>query len=163
MRIKMRTNTLATLSGLALGALLLAGAGCASTTTTVDTNANTTTVVVDEDVDDVDEEDGEEDADVAIEITSPEDGDTVSSTFDLEVAIDDFTLAPDKVEGANAEGEGHYHVWVDGEYFVAGVAEVTSVAGLEVGEHELMVSLQNNDHTDLVPAVKSEAVTVTVE
>lgn len=161
MRIKMRTNTLATLSGLALSALLLAGAGCASTTTTVDTNANvnTTTVVVDDDADDVDEVD----EDTAIEISSPEDGDTVATTFDLEVEIDDFTLAPDKVEGANAEGEGHYHVWVDGEYFVAGVAAVTSVAGLEVGEHELMVSLQNNDHTDLAPVVKSEAVTVTVE
>ena len=155
----MRINTLATLSGLALSALLLAGAGCATTTTT--SNANTTTVAVDDDTDDVDGD--EEDEDTAIEISSPEDGDTVATTFDLEVEIDDFTLAPDKVEGANAAGEGHYHVWVDGEYFVAGVAEVTSVAGLEVGEHELMVSLQNNDHTDLVPAVKSEAVTVTVE
>ncbi|MBI4406993.1 MAG: hypothetical protein HY565_00645 [Candidatus Kerfeldbacteria bacterium] len=156
----MRTNTLATLSGLALSALLLAGAGC-TTTTTSNANTNTTTVAVD-DVD-ADEVDDGEDEDAAIEISSPEDGDTVATTFDLEVAIDDFTLAPDKVEGANAAGEGHYHVWVDGEYFVAGVAEVTSVAGLEVGEHELMVSLQNNDHTDLVPAVKSEAVTVTVE
>lgn len=157
----MRTNTLATLSGLALSALLLAGAGCMSTTTTSNANTNTTTVAVDDDADEVDEEEGDEDT--AIEISSPEDGDTVATTFDLEVDIDDFTLAPDKVEGANAEGEGHYHVWVDGEYFVAGVAEVTSVTGLTVGEHELMVSLQNNDHTDLVPAVKSEAVTVTVE
>ncbi len=162
----MRTNTLATLSGLALSALLLAGAGCMSTTTTSNANTNTTTVAVDDDADEVDEDEEDEeegDEDTAIEISSPEDGDTVATTFDLEVEIDDFTLAPDKVEGANAEGEGHYHVWVDGEYFVAGVAEVTSVAGLAVGEHELMVSLQNNDHTDLAPAVKSEAVTVTVE
>ena len=54
-------------------------------------------MAVDDDIDDVDGD--EEDEDTAIEISSPEDGDTVATTFDLEVEIDDFTLAPDKVEG----------------------------------------------------------------
>lgn len=158
-------------SSLAMGALLLAGAGCTpSTTSTTNTNTTTVAVEVEDDTaaDVVEDEDeaGDDDAvdiDTAIEITSPEDGDTVTQPFDLEVEIDDFTLAPDSVEGANVAGEGHYHVWVDGEYFVAGVATTTEIDGLEVGEHELMVSLQNNDHTDLETPVQSEAVTVTVE
>lgn len=162
----MSTHKLVGLSSLALGALLLAGAGCTTgTTTTSDTTTNATTVAVDIDKveDDADVVEDEDEADAAIEIVSPEDGDTVSDSLDLEVEIDDFTLAPDKVEGANVAGEGHYHVWVDGEYVVAGVAATTTVEGLEVGEHELMVSLQNNDHTDLNPAVQSEPVVVTVE
>lgn len=157
----MRTKYSAIIS-LALGSLIVAGAGCqtATTTDTVDTNvvATDTTVTVDT----------TEVADVAadgasISIVSPVDGDTVESTADLTVAIEGFTLAPDKVEGANAEGEGHYHVWVDGEYLTPGVATTTTLTGLEAGEREIMVSLQNNDHTDLTTPVKSEAVTVTVE
>ncbi|EKD79300.1 MAG: hypothetical protein ACD_41C00107G0001 [uncultured bacterium] len=160
----MSTEKLLGLSSLAFGALLLAGAGCVGgTTTTSDTTTNTTTVAVDVEDEDEASDDDVVDTDTAIEITSPEDGDTVTQPFNVEVAIDDFTLAPDKVEGANVEGEGHYHVWVDGEYFVAGVAEATEIDGLEAGEHELMVSLQNNDHTDLAEPVQSGAVTVTVE
>lgn len=159
----MSTNKLLSLSSLALGALLLAGAGCTTSTTnsTTDTT-NTTTVAVEEDADEV----GDEDVvvgDASIAITAPLDGATVAQPFDLTVAIDDFILAPDSVEGANVAGEGHYHVWVDGEYFVAGVATTTAIEGLEVGEHEIMVSLQNNDHTDLTEVVTSDPITVTVE
>lgn len=175
----MRTQYSAALS-LALGTLLLAGAGCTpdttdTTNTTNTTNTNTVTVQVDDDavVDDADvtEDDATTDgtADDAtaeaasVSITEPIDGDIVGSTFDLTVAIEGLTLAPDKVEGANVEGEGHYHVWVDGEYFAPGVAETTTLEGLEAGEHELMVSLQNNDHTDLDPTVSSDPISVTVE
>lgn len=150
-------------SSLAMGALLLAGAGCTPSTTS-NANTNTTTVAVEvEDDTAADVVEDKDEADTAIEIASPADGDSVTQPFDLEVEIDDFTLAPDSVEGANVAGEGHYHVWVDGEYFVAGVATTTEIDGLEAGEHELMVSLQNNDHTDLDEPVKSEPVVVTVE
>lgn len=174
----MRTQLTAALS-LALGTLLLVGAGCNSTdtTTTNTTTANTTTVKVDktdtvddddattdEDTDTVEDADETGDVDTSsISIAEPVDGDIVASTFDVEVEIDGLTLAPDKVEGANVEGEGHYHIWVDGEYFAPGVAFTTSVADLAAGEHELMVSLQNNDHSDLDPAVSSEPITVTVK
>lgn len=183
----MRTSKYAATLSLVLGALVVAGAGCTGTTTTTTnttnttidtTNANTTAtvnssddVVEDElvldnkdttEVDDVD--DTEADASAAtISIVDPLEGDTVPPSFDIVVAVEGFTLAPDKVEGENAEGEGHFHVWVDGEYYAPGVSEITALKDLTEGEHELMVSLQNNDHTDLATPVKSEAVTVTVE
>ncbi|MBI2416296.1 MAG: hypothetical protein HYV33_06615 [Candidatus Kerfeldbacteria bacterium] len=156
-------------TGSIVSALLLVGAGCVTDTTNTNTNTTTNTVktnttkttnkaktntnkttTVDVDT-------------PTIEIVSPVDGATVATTFDLEVAVEGFTLAPDKVEGVNAEGEGHYHVWVDGEYFAPGMAETTTLEDVAVGEHEVMVSLQNNDHSDLDNAVKSESVTVTVE
>lgn len=149
-----------------LGAVLVAGAGCTTTSTTntntAAANANVTTVAVD-DTADAEADVVVDDANTAIEILSPVNGVTVASTFDVTVDITDFTLAPDAVEGANVEGEGHYHVFVDGEYVVAGVAETATLADLAVGEHEIYVSLQNNDHSNLAPVVKSDTITVTVE
>lgn len=159
----MRTKKILGLASIMVSALVAVGAGCANTVTnTVDTNTvtvdKTDTTTTDTVVDD--------EATVAtptISITEPVDGDTVETSFDVAVEIENFTLAPDKVEGANAEGEGHYHVWVDGEYVSPGVAETTTLADIAAGEHEVMVSLQNNDHTDLATPVKSAPVTVTVE
>lgn len=172
----MRTSKYAATLSLVLGALVVAGAGCTGTTTTTTDTTNTTTAdttatvnnsntVVADDVDEVeDADDTETDVSAAtISIVDPLEGDTVPPSFDIVVAVEGFTLAPDKVEGENAEGEGHFHVWVDGEYYTPGVSEITALKDLTEGEHELMVSLQNNDHTDLATPVKSEAVTVTVE
>lgn len=170
----MRTKLISLLS-LSAGSLLLVGAGCmtpAATNTNVNAVVNT---VVEDEVDETAdvEEDVEEttgtdeevtsDEEASISIESPEDGATVASSFDVVVNINDFELAPDSLEGANVAGEGHYHVWLDGEYFAPGVAESTTLEEVAVGEHELQVSLQNNDHSDLSTPVMSEVVTITVE
>lgn len=155
MRITKYSATL----GLALGTLLVAGAGCAGTTTTNTTttnNASGENLILSNTPDQVS-------IAPTISIVEPATGDTVASTFNLTVAIENFTLAPDKVEGANAEGEGHYHVFVDGAYLVPGVADTTEIKDLAAGDHEIYVSLQNNDHTDLTTPVKSDPITVTVE
>lgn len=148
------------LSSLALTALLVTGAGCASTTTNTNlSNVDTTTVPVDNtNVSDV----VATTDDASITIVSPEDGEEVEPQFDVTVEIAGLTLAPDEVEAANVEGRGHYHVWVDGEYYAAGVSDNTTVTDLTAGEHEIMVSLQNNDHTDLATPVKSNPITVNV-
>lgn len=159
----MSTKKVLTLAGVTLAALMLAGAGCTSTTTT-NTNTNKTTVTntnktnTNKNTNNA----NTNEAEYAIEITSPEDGDTVENPVTLEVDIEEFELSDD-VEGENVVGEGHYHVSVDGEYFMPGTTPELELTELEVGEHEIMVSLQNNDHTDLATPVKSEAITVTVE
>lgn len=154
-------------SSLVLGTLLLIGAGCDttstnSTNTTNTTKTNTTTT---------NKNTANTNAAVTtptVSIVSPVEGATVASKMPLEVKITGLTLAPNEVEKANVAGRGHYHVWVDGEYFTPGTATSMTVVdangeGLAVGEHTIMVSLQNNDHTDLAPAVKSTAVKVTVK
>lgn len=161
---------LLTISAGLLVALTLTGAGCETASTTSTTASDTTvsdTMEKDDDAMEKDDEMMEEDdameMEYEISIVTPVDGATVSSDMELEVEIEGFELDPDSVEGENVEGEGHYHVWVDGEYYSPHTSASTTVEGLEAGEHEIMVSLQNNDHSDLDPAVVSEAVTVTVE
>lgn len=167
----MSTKKVLTLAGITLAALMLAGAGCTSSTTTntntATTNANTnkTTTVTNTNKTNTNKNTNNantSEAEYAIEIVTPEDGDTVENPVALEVDIEEFELSDD-VEGENVVGEGHYHVWVDGEYFMPGTTPELELTELEVGEHEIMVSLQNNDHTDLATPVKSEAITVTVE
>ena len=51
--------------------------------------------------------------------------------------------------GANVDGEGHWHVMVDGSYYGYSTEGSLSVTGVDVGDHEVMVELMNNDHTQL--------------
>lgn len=166
------SKQLIALSSLALVALVVTGAGCTSTTNTNVANVNTTTVPVENtnvepiyaDTNENVNTDGDMvTTEATISIVSPEDGDVVESDMPLEVSIKNFNLAPEDVEGDNAEGEGHYHVWVDGEYFAQAAGSKTKVKDLPLGEHEVMVSLQNNDHSDLEEPITSETITVTVE
>lgn len=158
----MSTKKVLTLAGVTLAALILAGAGCTSATTT---NANTnTTVVTNTNKANTNKSNTNtaKKSEYTVAISTPEDGDTVENPINLEVDITGFELSDD-VEGANVVGAGHYHVWVDGEYLMPGTTPELELTDLDAGEHEIMVSLQNNDHTDLATPVKSEAITVTVE
>lgn len=163
----MRTKY-ALIAGLITSALAVLGAGCVTpttttTTNTADTNANTTVTVDDEDADIEDEDADEIEGDEAeVSIVDPLDGDIVEPSFDLAVEVEDFTLSSD-IEGENVEGEGHYHIWVDGEYVAQSAEDTVTLEDLEEGDRELVISLQNNDHTDLEPAVESDPITVTVE
>ncbi len=165
----MSTKKVLTLAGVTLTALMLAGAGCTDSATTntntANTNANTnkTTTVTNTNKSNTNKNTNTAtESDYAIAITAPEDGDNVENPINVEVDIEEFELSDD-VEGANVEGEGHYHVWVDGEYLMPSTEPEVELTDLDAGEHEIMVSLQNNDHTDLATPVKSEAITVTVE
>lgn len=166
----MSTKKVLTLAGVTLGALMLMGAGCADskdTTNTNTANTNKTTVTTNTNKANTNANSNTantnaETADYAVAIVTPEDGDTVEAPFDMEVDIEEFALS-DEVEGDNVEGEGHVHLWVDGEYYDYYTESEFEVEGLTAGEHELMVSLNNNDHSDLDPAVTSDPITVTVE
>lgn len=165
----MSTKKVLTLAGVTLAALILAGAGCSSSTTTntnaATTNANTNktaTVTNTNKTNSNKNTNTTKKSDYTVAISTPEDGDTVENPVNLEVDITGFELSDD-VEGANVVGAGHYHVWVDGEYLMPGTTPELELTDLDAGEHEIMVSLQNNDHTDLATVVKSEPITVTVK
>jgi plastocyanin len=81
----------------------------------------------------------------------------------MEISVKNFTLAKDKIGKANKDGEGHYHVYLDdntGTNYLAagadGTVKITVPNDTKDGEHKLVVSLRNNDHSELSP--KSEAV-----
>lgn len=111
----------------------------------------------------------------SVEITSPDDGDTVSgSSVTIEVDPSDFAVV-DKLGEAPADGEGHVHFYRDvddvpttpgqpavsaeGTYHATATTEHTW-EDLEPGTHTFAVQLVNNDHTPLDPPVVQE---ITVE
>lgn len=97
---------------------------------------------------------------VTSDVTTVVDGGTVTLT----IAVENFTLSPGGVGGANVAGSGHYHVAIVGTelYEVGATPTIPFVVDVAApGEHVIDVSLRNNDHGPLVPAT-SDTVTITV-
>jgi hypothetical protein len=89
-------------------------------------------------------------ASASITITAPAQGATIfGNSTTVTVTVANFALSPAHVGTAPVEGEGHWHVLVDGVY--QGFSATTSavVTGLTVGDHTLRVELHNNDHSAL--------------
>jgi hypothetical protein len=93
----------------------------------------------------------------SVEITSPADGDTIGSTFDLELSSSEEIGEPDT-------GRLHFHVFVDGDeedYEIAYEESVTVDRDLSEGEHTIEAALANPDHS-LVDDAPRDEITVTV-
>lgn len=98
-----------------------------------------------------------------VAITSPADGDTVSTDVALALEITEFTMNAADVDGAPVFGEGHYHVLVDGVLHTEGTdAAGTTLTGLAPGSYSLQVELVHGGHGSLTPPVLSDAIDVHV-
>ena len=107
---------------------------------------------------------GEEAADgfmPTIALTVHED---MGGTYNLEVATTNFTMAPQHASGPHVNGEGHAHVWVDGEKVARLYGNWLHLPRLGAGEREIKVSLNTNDHRPYtvgsVPVAATETVIV---
>ena len=100
-----------------------------------------------------------------VRITSPADGEILSGDgFNVMVDVENFTFAPDEVgSSTNADGTGHYHVYVDGIYYNYDTSASTLILGMDPGDHTVQLELVNNDHSSFTYPVMTEAVTVTIE
>jgi hypothetical protein len=99
-----------------------------------------------------------------IRIVRPAAGVLNSSSAVVEVALTEYSLNPDAVGGAHVEGEGHWHLYLDGDYLWASASETTSVTALGVGSHTLRAELVQNDHGVLEPPAEAEVeIEVTAE
>ena len=78
----------------------------------------------------------------------------------LHVVAAGFRWAPEHASGPAVAGEGHAHVYVDGKKIGRLYGEWTHLP-MTPGRHQVRVSLNGNDHRDLVPPVE-RTVTVTV-
>ncbi|GDX80364.1 hypothetical protein LBMAG42_21750 [Deltaproteobacteria bacterium] len=90
-----------------------------------------------------------------VTISSPSDGESVSTSFNLSLSAENFAFSED-VGGAAVEDEGHYHVFVDGIYWTLGTGSSVVVEGVAPGEHVVSVELVSSDHSSLSPMVMDE-------
>lgn len=85
----------------------------------------------------------------AINLVSAE---LVNGELTVKTQISGFTLAPEAIGMARVEGQGHWHVYIDGK--LAGLSAMDSLAIAKdklaefgPGPHEITVQLHNNDHS----------------
>lgn len=79
---------------------------------------------------------------IAIEVTE----DPVGG-WNLRVLTTDFEIVPENVSTAHIDGEGHMHLYIDGEKVSRLYGEWHHIGPLAPGEHDVRVELSANDHS----------------
>ena len=70
--------------------------------------------------------------------------------YNLQVITQNFAFAPQSAGGADVPGEGHAHLWINGEKIGRIYAEWSYMHPLPPGEYEVAVNLNTNSHAALV-------------
>ena len=88
----------------------------------------------------------------SIEIVDPTDGSWFyGGDLEVKVDIDDLTMNASAIGGNNTPGEGHWHLYINGDLVGPYTDEMVTLTGLPAGDHVLKVMLVNNDHTPIMP------------
>ena len=93
---------------------------------------------------------------VAIDITA----DPVQG-WNLQVHTTDFEIVPENISTEHVDGEGHMHLYIDGEKVSRIYGEWHHISGLQAGRHDVRVELSSNNHSAL--AVDSWIIDATAE
>lgn len=67
----------------------------------------------------------------------------------LHIGVENFTFDPEGVNGAAVPGRGHAHLYLNGVKVARAYGPWMQLDALPVGTHELRVTLNANDHTQL--------------
>ncbi len=67
----------------------------------------------------------------------------------LEITTSNFTFDPTGVNGENVPGHGHAHIYLNGVKLPRSYAPWVHLSALPKGTHELRVTLNANDHSQL--------------
>jgi len=88
-------------------------------------------------------------------------------SVDVHIMTEGWTWAPENVNTDHVPGEGHAHIYVDGEKINRVYGSYHNIKGLEPGERHIRVTLNANTHNDLtvdgVLVEDSAMVTVTAK
>jgi hypothetical protein len=82
--------------------------------------------------------------------------------FNLYLEVERFTFAPALVNGPHKPGYGHAHLYVDGVKLARLYAPAYHIASLDPGSHDIVVTLNANDHRALAVGDIAIAATATV-
>lgn len=150
---------------LLFAAFLLVAAACGDDTAETDAAANTEDAAMedmaDEAMDDMadgdhgDDHDGEHGHGGSLDVPDGMAIPTISLTAEADskaghnlfVSLGDFTVAPESASTDPVDGEGHLHLFVDGERVMRFYNTELYLNGLEPGEHEIMVEVSANNHS----------------
>jgi len=72
------------------------------------------------------------------------------SGWNVFIETENHTFAPERASTVHIPGEGHAHIYVNGQKINRIYGNWYHLNELPVGEHEIMVSLSTNDHQELV-------------
>ncbi|WP_417728822.1 hypothetical protein [Roseovarius sp.] len=67
----------------------------------------------------------------------------------LYIAVENFAFDPEAVNGPYVSGRGHAHLYLNGVKIARAYSPWMQIDALPVGTHELRVTLNANDHTQL--------------
>lgn len=84
------------------------------------------------------------------------------SGFNVRTLTTGFTFAPERVNQPHMPGEGHAHLYVDGEKWGRIYGEWTHLEGLSGGAHEIRVTLNANTHEEYAVGGRTVSAAVTV-
>ncbi len=96
---------------------------------------------------------------VSVSITAEPDA---QGGVDVQIVTEGFRFAPDLVDQAHTPGAGHAHIYVDGEKLGRVFENEYQIEQVAPGDHEIRVSLNTNDHSELTYAGKKIQSSVTV-
>ena len=82
--------------------------------------------------------------------------------WNLRIRTTDFEIVPENVSTDHVDGEGHMHLYIDGEKVSRIYGEWHHIGALEPGGHEVRVELSSNDHSALAFGGKIIDATATV-
>lgn len=142
--------------------LLFAACGDDDTETAADDTSTTTMAMDDGHEHDHGEgiEVGDGDAVPTVTLTAEPDS---KSGVNVRIETTDFTFAPENASTEHVAGEGHAHVYVDGEKHGRVYGEWYHLDGIDPGEHEISVDLNANSHAPLLVDGEKIEDSVTVE
>lgn len=72
---------------------------------------------------------------------------TASGGYFVQLDVENFDFAPEAVDGAHVEGQGHAHLYVNGEKITRLYSEEYFIDSLPAGAVEIRVTLNTNDHS----------------
>ena len=81
--------------------------------------------------------------------------------WNLWIRTTDFRIVPENVSTTHVDGEGHMHLYVDGEKLSRIYGEWHHISGLDAGNHNVRVELSSNNHSAL--AVDGRIIDATAE
>lgn len=70
----------------------------------------------------------------------------------LHIGVENFAFDPEAVNGPHMPGRGHAHLYLNGVKIARAYSPWMQLDALPVGTHELRVTLNANDHTQLAVA-----------